>query len=130
MPDPLDVVGHEVDPLHGLAYVSTPTEPFSDRDLSDLLLAARRWNAAHAVTGKLVVLEEGDRTVRFAQWIEGPRAELEACVRRIVADPRHGDIDVRRRGPVEARRFPDWDMAIQPASGAQFDQAADDLSEA
>jgi hypothetical protein len=130
MPDPLDIVGHEPDALHGLAYVSTPTEPFSDRDLSDLLLAARRWNAAHAVTGKLVVLEEDEHVVRFAQWIEGPRTEIEACVRRIAADPRHRDIDVRRRGPVEARRFPDWDMAIQPASGATFAQAADDLSEA
>lgn len=128
MAETLDVVGHDPDPLHALAYVSTPTEPFSDRALSDLLLAARRWNAAHGVTGKLVVLEEGEQIVRFAQWIEGPRSELEACVRRIVADPRHHGVDVRRRGPVEARRFPDWDMAIQPASGATFAQAADDLS--
>ena len=130
MSDPAEVVGHAADPLHALAYLSTPAEPFSDRDLSDLLLAARRWNAAHGVTGKLVVLEDDDRVVRFAQWIEGPRSALEACVRRIVEDPRHDEIDVRRRGPVEVRRFPGWDMAIQPASTATFDRAAGQLTAA
>ena len=124
-----DVVGHEPDPLHGLAYLSTPTVPFSDRDLSELLLAARRWNAAHGVTGKLVVLERGDRVVRFAQWIEGPRTELEACVRRIFDDERHGDVEVRRRGPVEKRRFPGWDMAIEPAPPERFEAEAEALAE-
>ena len=126
MSDP-DVVGHDPDPVHALAYVSTPTVPFSDRDLSDLLLAARRWNVRHAVTGKLVVLEDDGRLVRFAQWIEGPRSEIEAGVRRILADPRHGEFDVRRRGPVEARRFPGWDMAIEPAPPAAFGDRAERL---
>lgn len=131
MPDsaPAEVVGHEPDPLHALAYLSTPTAPFSDRDLSDLLLAARRWNAAHAVTGKLVVLERDGRVVRFAQWIEGPRTALEACVRRIFEDDRHGDFDVRRRGPAERRRFPGWDMAIEEAPPEAFDAAAEQLAD-
>lgn len=130
MTDPIDVVGHTADALHALAYLSTPTEPFSDRDLSDLLLSARRWNAAHGVTGKLVVLEEGDRVARFAQWIEGPPEALEACIGRIFADPRHEGIDIRRRGPVDERRFPDWDMAIQPATASSFDTDADALTDA
>ena len=126
----LDVVGHAPDPLHALAYVSTPTVPFSDRDLSDLLLSARRFNAAHGVTGKLVVLEDGDRVVRFAQWVEGPPAALETCLRRILADPRHGDVDVRRSGPVPARRFPVWDMAIEPADALRFPARAEALTAA
>ena len=127
----LDVVGHEPEPLHAVAYVSTPTEPFSDRDLSDLLLAARRWNAEHGVTGKLVVQETatgtGSEVVRFAQWIEGPQTAMEACVERILADPRHGAFDVRRRGPVEGRRFPGWDMAIEPAPPATFEARTERL---
>ena len=128
MPDQ-DVVGRAPDPLYAVAYVSTPLLPFSDRDLSDLLLSARRWNAEHGVTGKLVVLEEGREVVRFAQWIEGPRAALEACVERILGDDRHGAFDVRRRGPVDGRRFPGWDMAIEPAHAAAFDAKAADLME-
>ncbi len=127
VPD-LDVVGLDPEPVHALAYLSTPIVPFSDRDLSDLLLAARTWNAAHGVTGKLIVLEQGDRIVRFAQWIEGPRAALEACVRRIVGDDRHGEIDVRRRGPVDGRRFPGWDMAFEPASPDAYPAEANALT--
>ena len=130
MDTPDDAVGHEPDPLHAVAYLSTPTTPFSDRDLSELLLAARLWNVRHGVTGKLVALEADGRLVRFAQWIEGPRAELEACVRRILADPRHADFDVRRRGPVDARRFPEWDMAVQTVPANAFGPASDALAAA
>ena len=118
------VVGHDPDPLHAVAYVSTPTEPFTDRDLSDLLLSARRWNAVHGVTGKLVVQEEGGEIVRFAQWIEGPETALQACIERILGDPRHSAFDVRRRGPAESRRFPGWDMAIEPVPDGAFDARA------
>lgn len=128
MPEAADAVGHEPAALHALAYLSIPTVPFSDRDLSDLLLSARRHNARHDVTGKLVVLEEGDRVVRFAQWIEGPRIELETCIRRILDDPRHGSFDIRHQGPIDGRRFPGWDMAIQPADALTFDATADVLT--
>ena len=128
MSEPVDVVGHDPDPLHAVAYLSTPTVPFSDRDLSDLLLAARHWNASHSVTGKLIVLEDETGIVRFAQWIEGPRAALEACLHRIVSDARHGDIDVRRRGPAPSRRFPGWDMAIEPVPEGAFRDAATELA--
>jgi len=106
--------------LHAVAYVSTPTVPFTDRDLSDLLLAARRYNVRHDITGKLLVLEEDGQLVRFAQWIEGPRESIDACLRRILADDRHTDIDVRRRGSVEARRFPGWDMGVEAVPPGQF----------
>ena len=115
---------HDAEPIHAFAYLSTPTAPFADRDLSDLLLAARYANAAHEVTGKLVVLETDAGVVRFAQWVEGPEAGLAAVVDRILADPRHADVEVRRQGPVPARRFPGWDMALHPAGAAAFPLAA------
>ena len=124
----LDVVGHEPEPVHALAYVSTPTVPFSDRDLSDLLLSARRWNAEHQITGKLLVLEDVDgRLVRFAQWIEGAPPELAACLERIQADTRHVADDVRMHGAVAGRRFPGWDMAFGSADPAAFDAEAEAL---
>lgn len=122
VPD-IDVLGVEGEPLRAFAYLSTPVVPFSDRDLSDLLRAARQFNAARGVTGKLVALEEDEGVTRFAQWIEGPADALALCVERIEADTRHTDLQVVRRGPVAARRFPGWDMAIQPASSSTFDMA-------
>ena len=114
------------------AYVSTPTVDFSDRDLSLLLLAARRFNARHGITGKLVAAEidvpgGGTRVVRFVQWIEGDAADVRACLRRIHADPRHGDIEIQLFGPVEARRFPEWDMAIATVPASTADVAAREM---
>ncbi|MEM1115600.1 MAG: BLUF domain-containing protein [Bacteroidota bacterium] len=104
-----------------LAYVSTPTTDFSDRDIVDLLFASRRWNAHYGITGRLVVLEEDDRVAQFYQWIEGPEAALDACFARITADPRHDQIDIRFRGRVEGRRFPGWDMGIHKTGAADFE---------
>ena len=126
MPDS-DVIGLAPDPLVAFAYVSTPEGTFSDRDLSDLMLSARRFNAEHGVTGKLIVLEDGDRIARFAQWVEGPASAMQAVVQRVLADPRHGGFEVRQRGRVEKRRFPGWDMAIQPVGAVSFAREADAL---
>ncbi|PAP75717.1 BLUF domain-containing protein [Rubrivirga marina] len=120
MPD-IDVLGVESEPLRAFAYLSTPVVPFSDDALNDLLRSARRFNAARDVTGKLVVLEDDDGVTRFAQWIEGPARALALCVERIESDTRHADLQVIRSGPVAARRFPGWDMAIHPASATTFD---------
>lgn len=126
-PDP-EPAGYAPDPLHAIAYVSVPAVSFSDRDITDLLFAARRANAQYSITGKLVVLEEGERIVQFLQWIEGPPVALEACFDRIRSDPRHTDICVRFRGPIAARRFPSWDMAIDTATPTSFATEVDALT--
>ena len=109
-----DAVGYVPDPLYGLGYVSEPTVAFTDGDLADLLVAARRANVHYEITGELWVLEgpEGRRVVRFLQWIEGTEPAVDACFERIEADPRHEEIDVVFRGPIPRRRFPSWDMAF------------------
>lgn len=114
------------------AYVSTPTVPFSDRDLSMLLLAARRYNARHGITGKLVAAEVdtadgGTQVVRFVQWIEGEAEAVRACLRRIHADDRHDRLEIQFFGPVEARRFPGWDMAIATVPDTVADVAAHEM---
>ncbi len=97
--------------VYGFGYLSTPTVAFSDQQLSDLLIAARAWNNPRQISGKLIVLEEGERIVRFAQWIEGPREEIELCMQRIFSDTRHGAFDVQWQGETTGRRFAGWDMA-------------------
>ncbi len=124
----LDIVGHDPEPVHALAYLSTPTVPFSDRDLSDLLLSARSWNAERGITGKLLVLEDDDgAVVRFAQWIEGPPEQLAACLERIRGDERHVPGDVHEHGEVPGRRFPGWDMAFESYDPDRFTAEAADL---
>lgn len=111
-------------PLYAAAYVSVPTVTFSDRDLSDLLLAARRFNAEHGVTGKLIVAESADRrTERFVQWLEGEADDVRAALRRIRADPRHDRIELQFFAPVAARRFATWDMAFETVPLAHFENS-------
>lgn len=107
----MEILAGDRPALFGFGYLSTPTVAFSDRDLSDLLLSARRYNGLRAISGKLIVLEEDGRIVRFAQWIEGPSEEIDLCMQRIFADTRHGAFDVQWRGETTRRRFAGWDMA-------------------
>lgn len=119
-------------PLFAAAYVSTPTIRFSDREVVDLLLSCRRFNAQHAVTGKLIVAEvETDpgttEVVRFVQWLEGAVEDVRAALERIRSDARHHRIELQYFGPLEARRFPDWDMAFEQVPVALVAEAQDDL---
>ncbi len=113
--------------IYGFGYLSTPTVEFSDRQLSDLLLAARAWNNLRQISGKLIVLEEGERIARFAQWVEGPREEVELCMQRILADPRHGAFEVQWQGETAGRRFAGWDMAYDVYAPAEWTGAAPSL---
>lgn len=120
--------------LWGLAYCSLPTTPFSDRDLSDLMQAARRANAHYGVTGRLYVLESGHgeppSVARFLQWIEGTEDAVGAVYARIAADTRHRNLQVLYHGPVRARRFPEWDMAIEVVDELTFLVVTDELAAA
>lgn len=108
--------------LYAAAYVSVPTVAFSDRDLSDLLLSARRWNADHGVTGKLIVAESDHRRVEhFVQWLEGEPDDVRAALRRIRDDPRHARIELQFFAPVPRRRFATWDMAFETVPLVRFE---------
>lgn len=116
--------------LFAAAYISTPSVPFDDHVLSGLLLAARRWNAQHGITGKLVVAEaeeaDGSTSVRrFVQWIEGEPDDVRVCLQRIYDDARHTEFEIQYFGPVGARRYPTWDMAIEVVPAHQWPQAAE-----
>lgn len=123
----ITAVGYEEPTLRTFGYISDPTVAFSDRDLSDLLLSARRFNARHDVTGKLVVLEDETGITRFAQVIEGPAESITVVTARIKSDPRHGSLQVVVQGDIEGRRFAGWDMAIARVESEVFEPEAEVL---
>lgn len=102
------------EPLVGFAYISVAVAPFADRDIQDLLLAARRTNAHYSVTGWLLVLEgiASGRVAKFFQWVEGSEPAVQVVQERIERDPRHQIVETLYRGPIDARRYAGWDMAI------------------
>lgn len=110
------------------AYVSTATRPFTDRDLSDLLLSARRRNAVDGITGKLYAVEQDGQLLQFVQWIEGEADLVRACLQRIRDDARHTDLRIQYFGPTERRRFPDWDMDIQTIEPGELEAALTDVT--
>ena len=102
-----------------LVYVSHPARPLSEAEVDGLLVSARTFNAARAVTGSLLVLSEvGDgKTSAYVQWLEGPEAGVAAAFQRIAGDERHRDIRVLDRSPVPARAYPDWAMRHEAVPG-------------
>lgn len=97
-----------------LVYRSEATRPMESlQALAELLGEAQHNNARDGLTGALAV-HEG----RFLQVVEGPSGTIDSLERRLSRDPRHRDITVLGRHPIEARAFGDWTMAsarITPA---------------
>ncbi len=85
---------------HGLLYRSRMKVPLAPPDLGDLAAVATRHNAQVGITSALLV-QPGE----FLQWLEGPKSDVMALLRRIAADPRHNGLEVMREGPVAQRHF-------------------------
>jgi hypothetical protein len=93
--------------VHQVVYSSAATLPFSDSDLSALLLRARNNNQRLGVTG-LLLHHEGS----FLQALEGDEAVLETLLATIKRDKRHDRLVMLVRRQVEGRHFPDWQMGF------------------
>ena len=97
-----------------LVYRSEATRPTDSlQSLAELLGEAQHNNARDGLTGALAV-HDG----RFLQVVEGPSGMIDGLERRLARDPRHRDITVLGRHPIEARAFGGWTMAsarITPA---------------
>lgn len=73
--------------------------------ITDILAVSQRNNRRDHVTGAL-----GYARGRFIQVLEGAPTDLDRVLKRVTADPRHTDIHVAWRAPVEGRIFADWSM--------------------
>ena len=93
--------------LERLSYTSKETEPFGTRDLFDLLNHAREKNTRLRLTGHLLYAHGV-----FTQCIEGPTEALNSLWAALLKDPRHHDVQLLDRSPIDHRSFADWSMAF------------------
>jgi hypothetical protein len=99
-----------------LTYVSGATIPFSDDEIGELLLDARRNNEANAITG-ILLFHAGS----FLQVLEGPVEAVDTVFATISRDPRHSRILVLQRQAINHREFAEHPLeflAISPETCA------------
>lgn len=90
-------------------YVSVADPLIRDEDIAAILLASRRNNKRHALTGALIYNGHN-----FMQLLEGPADEVETCLAAIGRDPRHSGMTEIRRRTVYDRDFAEWSMLYDP----------------
>jgi hypothetical protein len=49
----------------------------------------------------------------FLQVLEGPEEGVLRLYQKISRDPRHGDVMLLTKEPIQERQFPDWSMGFQ-----------------
>ena len=98
MPQPL---------LYQVLYVSTLSPELPLSVVADIAHHARARNAAHGITSLLAF--DGQR---FCQLLEGERRPVLSLAERIRSDPRHAGVEVLHHGPLQARRFSDFQLAF------------------
>ena len=97
-----------------IVYTSVARVRPSDGDLATLLMNSRANNRRLGLSGYLMH-KEG----RFVQVLEGPADVVQARYDVIAADPRHSDVTVLLREPIDERRFADWSMGYRPTTDEQ-----------
>jgi len=93
--------------LWHLLYRSVEAYEMDSADLLKLLLDARDFNRAHAITGLLLY-----RKRRFMQILEGDRETIHRLYRTIQEDPRHLHVVLEIDMPATRRLFPEWHMGF------------------
>ena len=93
--------------LRRITYTSIASVTFSQRELLDLLHAARGFNKIDGITGLLMHHRGG-----FLQVIEGPINAIENLVQRLQRDRRHSQFEIHEDVLVETRLFPEWAMGL------------------
>ncbi|WP_066480017.1 BLUF domain-containing protein [Bosea sp. WAO] len=76
-------------------------------ELARMIATAQRLNADNHVTGFLLATPGA-----FAQVLEGDAANVAETYGRIVVDPRHGNLRLLAREPIERRAFAGWSMGL------------------
>lgn len=110
--------------LERLVYESTATGPTASiSNLAVILAESQRNNDRDGLTGALAAHRD-----RYIQVVEGPAQALDSLLRRLESDPRHRDVTLLDRQPIDERLFSRWSMAsarITPIHGAALDSLID-----
>lgn len=94
--------------LVNVIYASTAVPDLKLVDLEQILEASVRNNKPCDITGMLIYIGGG-----FLQALEGEDAVVNAMYRKIESDPRHQNIVLIERSPIESRSFPTWSMGFK-----------------
>jgi hypothetical protein len=94
------------------SYRSTQVKHMTRADVATLLRDAQMRNMNLNITGLLLHIDN-----KFIQYVEGPKEALSPLIERILADPRHHQVELLFEGPLKERLFADWSMAFGDLSG-------------
>lgn len=88
-----------------LMYASRAVPAVDQEELLAILRQCKTRNPEHGITGVLCYSEG-----IFLQVLEGGRSAVNALYNRIVADPRHTQVELMSYGEIGERRFAGWSM--------------------
>ena len=88
-----------------LMYASRAVPAVDHEELQAILRESRAGNPAAGITGVLCISEG-----IFLQVLEGGRSAVNRLYGRIVADPRHTDVELLSYQEIGERRFAGWAM--------------------
>ena len=91
--------------LRRIAYTSKAKEPFSKRNLLDLMHESRAYNTLDDISGVLI-----HRQHHFLQIIEGEPEAINDLLSRLLLDPRHSELKIIHNCAADSRLFPNWAM--------------------
>ena len=94
-----------------ISYISSASPPMSTKELLGLLQQCRENNASRGVTGMLLYANG-----TFLQVLEGAEEVVDELVEIIKKDPRHKNIQMLYRKPIERREYSDWSMGFRRLS--------------
>lgn len=97
-----------------LIYVSTARREYGVEELDKILESSARHNAPQHVTGMLLYAGGS-----FLQVLEGEETAVDETMSRIENDPRHTDIYLIEREPIDKRSFAQWSMGFRRLGAAE-----------
>jgi hypothetical protein len=88
-----------------LLYASRAAAPITADMVHAILRQSKTNNAKHGITGVLCCSDS-----LYLQVLEGGRGAVNRLYNRIVADPRHKDVELLSYQTIGERRFAGWSM--------------------
>ena len=88
-----------------MVYVSTRTGENDPNVVRDIAIESSRNNQMSGISG--ILMGVGNY---FLQVLEGDEQVVEKLLKKIEKDPRHTDLEVLFRGPMDERVFGRWSM--------------------
>jgi Sensors of blue-light using FAD len=96
-----------------IIYASAESQPFSSKQLTELLAKARQNNQALGVSG-LLLYDRGS----FLQVLEGEELAVSQLFDKIAKDKRHTRFVMIKRSTIKDRAFADWSMGFVEINAA------------